>query len=425
MRTVLKVVAYVIASAVLIILAIDQTIAQRESAVRRKGTETRAVFDEVRTATVSYGVDRCGVFMPPDTLGVTTSSAGTTGLTLLTDNAWMQRQLTEAGYSSTHWHALTTPVAYLGRIPHDPFAPRNPIGYIAPPFARDGGLPFLAAVRSVGPNGTEDVDLGLFRERLLPLVEHRSLSMAEPLPDEMGPYVAAMIEELLPNIYDPTNGTFSHGDLIRVFDTQRVLFDSQWTSDPQLWRISAEGVAPDFSLDHIEAVSRPITGALAATTNWEGRTFLAPLFEMETEELTTLIESNRGRLGEFAHALQTPRPLDPTEALGVMEWSQDNADWWRLIGEIREGPLTMPREITASLTMSDRENVVAAIPMVLRSIALSAMDDMAAEHTEKAEQARLALVHLASDPLLAGDDPILNRAREEAYRLAAGIATDR
>jgi Tfp pilus assembly protein PilE len=89
---------------------------------------------------------------------------------------------------------MTTPIAYLTRYPRDPFAPDpgQTFGYHAAPGTEKGKIGWIMFSR--GPDGDFDMDWEAY-----------------------DPHVPQPTAELLARFaYDPTNGTTSGGDIIRV-----------------------------------------------------------------------------------------------------------------------------------------------------------------------------------------------------------------
>lgn len=129
---------------------------------------------------------------------------------------------------------LTTPIAYLEKLPRDPFHPYMRFyGYCSlrgkylianPPII----------LHSFGPDLDLDINL---QDLERSIVEVLSAKPHEP-PTEANPYSAAMYREvkilnlIIHKVYDPTNGLKSDGDIVQVATV----------SDISTWKDSAQTV---------------------------------------------------------------------------------------------------------------------------------------------------------------------------------------
>ena len=127
-----------------------------------------------------------------------------------------------------NWHipaSLTTPIAYLTSWPQDPFQTYGgsvgwaPLMYIKPGYIKNNGQDYwwFVSVPSNYPNDNGDWKM---------FYGHETTGINEIAPNiywyvaSVGPdgNLMGMYNVGLSNLYDPTNGTVSNGNIIRVSD---------------------------------------------------------------------------------------------------------------------------------------------------------------------------------------------------------------
>lgn len=132
---------------------------------------------------------------------------------------------------------LTTPVAYLDRIPVDPFG-GGPYGYLMWSF--EHGEPGIYVLHSPGPDGDEDVSLG----RLHALVGESFVRFEHEMPFKYTKGSASRARLIVARFqYDPTNGTWSDGDLIHLDASTGVV--DYWEGRPIGWAAPTSSNAPE------------------------------------------------------------------------------------------------------------------------------------------------------------------------------------
>lgn len=274
-----------------------------------------------------YGMDRCGIYSPPDTSTRRARLEPNAPLTFEFDEKWITSQ--PVGFYNkpvTHWAPLTTPVAYAESVLRDPFNDGALIGYFT--FTLHDHMPLIDVIHSVGPNGRADVDLPVLREQMF-----RYFSLRHPRSTELQKEDKGFIRELVtPYLYDPTNGLRSGGDLIMVIPWGDVPFG--WTGmHSQSW---AEFEAPLIVINEKD-MNNPLR---LVPGLWE-TTLELPLYlpvdfanALQSEGMSAdNIDPLRNWLGrDFSDFFNEPRPLTDEEMAAWDSWVKQMPEFWRILG---------------------------------------------------------------------------------------------
>ena len=90
----------------------------------RRLERVRGDFDMLAKAMNGYGIDRCGGYMPPDT-SERRKADPSIPLTFECQVGYMEKMPVGRDHKPREfWCPLTTPIAYAGEIPRDPFGKR-------------------------------------------------------------------------------------------------------------------------------------------------------------------------------------------------------------------------------------------------------------------------------------------------------------
>ncbi len=287
----------------------------QEREIRRRLDTVREDYKTLLTSFVGYAIDRCNIHYPADT-SVLWPEQPELPLTFATS---------PPGKYATQ--TLTSPIAYLDRLPIDPFRPGNTYGYF-----RVGDFPkypFFAVLHSPGPDGVNQLDLKRFREQCMAI-------LVEENPDHVVlPEHRLRIRRLAdPFIYDPTNGLLSAGDLILLDDG----------TCQNTWGFAAEAMPSDTSRwgqADAETTTRtrepvPLTGS----DETSGTTRVPSPMQKIMLDAGLLGARGGGIIQERLHSLQNhfgdfeffgdPGPLSPIDRAALDRWRREDPRWWRV-----------------------------------------------------------------------------------------------
>ncbi len=312
---------------------------------------TAALLDQVesdwkdlRVALQEYGLDRCGIYFPPDTTERRTMNPEVF-LTFETDTPYITNQpLGESGKPVTFWLALTTPIAYRGELPVDPFRPKHFYGYtcwnLHDPYKKA-----LAVFYSPGPDGKEDLPLVEMREQIEAYLRQRSPSMM-PSPEDYG----VLREMIRPGLYDPDTG---EGDLIWIVDGAGRAYgwrieDPEWMKAPMpqlppLQPPEQRQTLPQFVLND----PLPTPASMAELANSRELVAVPHEYWSVLQQFCSMgkdsqyggrqIESRsfdvlRDRFGkDFMDFFLHPGPLTEREKENFRHWRHEQSRWWSLM----------------------------------------------------------------------------------------------
>jgi hypothetical protein len=270
-------------------------------------------------------------------------------------------------------HLLTTPVAYMTRIPGDPFKPGALYGYTCFDW-KDKVTPLLI-LHSAGPNRRYEITLPQLRDQIAAYMATRIGSTATPQDR------TALKQIVMPYLYDPTNGTRSAGDLVWLMDTG---FDAwgwerekgSWANTPPMdnptsapaevtlawatWRLGMPAPPTTGSIEQMNrtrmlSIIEPLEWHLRAAGTLEYPAGKGPCTKQGT------IDAIRAKLGAIgADVWEHPRLLTPAEQAALEHIPQENRLWWGTIVPelgtgmtgIRQLPADKAYELVSLLGMS-------------------------------------------------------------------------
>lgn len=184
--------------------------------VTRRLERVRADFALIHEGLSMYGLDIAGL-VPPDT-SLRRESDPSVPLTFEWESGYAYRvgKAKSPGSippsaDSPLYNSLTTPVRYVNPEQlRDPFRRGAQYGYASWNWNHDGFQP-LSIVQSPGPDGRDDRDIADLRREVGELLAARKAASRDGNED-------VRFDELLDlvagDLYDPTNGARSRGDLI-------------------------------------------------------------------------------------------------------------------------------------------------------------------------------------------------------------------
>ena len=245
-------------------------------------------------------------------------------------------------------HLLTTPVAYMQRVPEDPFQPGSSYGYTC--FNSKDEVPPLLVLHSAGPNRQYEITTPQLRDMLASYMAVRIWSHAALTPQDR----TALKQLVGPYVYDPTNGMRSAGDLVRLMDLPDDGCTWGWeretgpwantppldngTSDPaqvvQAWQAWKLGMLPPPPASAVEAMNRTRLIPVPAPLAWHLGS--SNLFERDTANPRRVsqaaLDAIRAKLGAIGGDVwDHPRPLTAAEKAALERAPRDGHLWW---GEI-------------------------------------------------------------------------------------------
>jgi hypothetical protein len=191
--------------------------------VLRRLERVREDFTLIHRGLSEFGVDIAGIH-PPDT-SMRREKNPSVPLTFEWEPGYAYRVGRAKGVGSIPpsvdsplYNCLTTPVPYV-EASHlrDPFRWGATYGYASWNWQHDD-LPTLAIVHSPGPDGRDDRSIVELQREVRALLVSRK---AAGVDENVAPPAEALRDMVVKDLYDPTNGVRSRGDLIMF---------SQWSS---------------------------------------------------------------------------------------------------------------------------------------------------------------------------------------------------
>ena len=184
--------------------------------VTRRLERVRADFALICEGVGGYGVDIAGL-APPDT-SLRREGDPSVPLTFEWESGYAHRvgKAKAPGSipptaGSPLYNSLTTPVRYAKpENLRDPFRRGAQYGYASWNWNHDGLWPVFI-LHSPGPDGRDDRDLVALRREVEALL---MAQMAGRPDDRQGLRLGELLDLVVGDLYDPTNGTRSRGDLI-------------------------------------------------------------------------------------------------------------------------------------------------------------------------------------------------------------------
>ncbi len=357
-----------------------------------KVAQVREDFRALNGAFKKYGLDRCGIYFPPDT---SARHAADPSVALVLETLL-------PGKPDAVKQPLSTPVAYIDWLPGDPFRQGKAYGYI------QGGAP-LGILHSPGPDGVTQIDLPRLREKVIDIRSRRT-KQASGLPTQ--PHQRAQIRRLIdPFMYDPTNGIMSTGDMILVIDMHRVHWGFGWEGiDTADWyHAAAEAKALEIKRAFPECSYRALTIPLVVQTLFIGAGRFVPPDRIHGIEL--ILEQLRGlSVLDFA----TSRARSMELAASAIDDSRKLAPrWWQASAQIQRQawPYGHPLPPEAALAMLELH--------ARTQVALAAMETGEGS-PERARNRLDALRGVAKGTVKSRDEPI-SYPEEKLRRLLAWI----
>lgn len=367
-----------------LVLAIGDRHLMRDALLERNLRTVQEDFRQLTTASISYAIDRCGIYMPPDTSWRRIADASVP-LTFETDPAYLDLspEIT-TGRPNIMWHPLTTPVSYMAKLPTDPFRPGQPYGY----FCFDGypdhwdKMPVGGVFHSPGPNRKDDLDLAAL------LVEIKNDPYLQSYRAGSTPIGRRLIaSKIAPFTYDPTNGAMSSGDIVlllifnnREFGTFHPVSDYRESALPGKGseELLYASVNPSVNLPPRPAPAAASTGTVSVPKRFVDNMLLIgmdladPAFARRGEAL----EAAGNRLGVYFSPFFADPPDIAIRPQQSLDWQA--SQWWEAMDLICDSSYDGPRvEIP-------RENLRAVLPLVGKSIVvLAVMESRSARDTRE------------------------------------------
>lgn len=172
-------------------------------------TRVSADWQQLWRAVAGYGVDRCGVYSPPDAAGRREIDPRAQ-LTFENSIEFLKERNGAAGTIGC-WDPLSTPVAYINALPTDPFRPGKQYDYTC--WNIHDNVPVVAILHSPGPDGEDDLPLAQLRGEFGIYLSTRTGGGMMCAEDR-----GVLMAMTRPFTYDPTNGAASGGDLFSFYD---------------------------------------------------------------------------------------------------------------------------------------------------------------------------------------------------------------
>lgn len=271
---------------------------------------------DLQLAFAGYAVDRCNIYYPPDTSGRRRTDSSV-AQTFETSTARERDDV-----SDPIWDPLHRPVPYIQSLPTDPFTTGAFYGYAS--WNIKDQTPTAALLHSPGPDRDTDLPIGILHDKISSIFaanSGRKRQGYDPTRDEWKA-IRGLIE---PNLYDPTNGAISSGDLIQYLNSQQRPYVH--TAGGTRWDLQTTSVV------NVQVRRRELAG------NTEGQIKLPQRVAAFVQESRLLDESGRlnaasihrvqNRLHRsFADFFEAPRPLTSAEAAVLGTWMRDEPRWW-------------------------------------------------------------------------------------------------
>jgi hypothetical protein len=304
---------------------------------------TRTKLDKVESdwkmlvsAMDAQAMDWCGIWFPADTLDRRKTDPNfpltfeCSYVYTTTRQAEEQKQGIN-GLWRYGWNPLTTPVAYCKAIPEDPFNPGNYYGYTTwikqSCIDNTGHLCPYAILYSRGPDQITNIPLIKLRTII---DDHFKLF---GYPNQLAAKDFRFLSKTItPILYDPTNGTYSSGDLIWFIEIDNPY---GWRRDKDLkWHITA--FSPDteallrYSYDTAVKLN-PEKDDISIPISFYNLVKSIGIFS--NDHPLVLIDGSldgvRNHLGRnYASFFVHPRQLTEQEKAELDTWKISAPEWW-------------------------------------------------------------------------------------------------
>lgn len=392
----------------------------------RKLARVRKDYREIAKACATLAVDNCGLCFPEDNH---LSRELNSGLPLTFET---QPSIFPKGGIVQYHRCLTTPIAYMRRLPGDPFNHGRQYAY-ASFRASSRSMNFMAILSSPGPDGKTDLPLEELRDRI---EDYRN---AKHAPWRMSPSDRGVIRQWIdPFLYDPTNGTLSRGDLLRVMETHHMCYGFGFPADPKWIDVSPPEMMPDLApkdagrkrapgMDRNEEeadwsawrVTLPLNFykalAAAGVLEGDGQTYIGGVVADRVDRL-------RNHLGAFQEFFTHPTPRTiPEHRQALDAWRREDPRWWEAM---RDVSLSMNEESRLRRMKMINQASYDLYPLVIlygKSQLLEAADeagrDDAASALRRIAALRDGLKGIANSRELMKRDPGIERIHLELGRL--------
>lgn len=312
--------------------------------VNKKLKRVEEDWDMLLKAFNSYGLDRCGMYFPPDTVERRKEDRNFPLTFELSPEFIKSRPVNYDNKPVEHWIPLTTPVAYAAKIPKDPFRPDHFYGYSC--WNWHDHLYPMAFFHSPGPDEEDDISPLKLRKEINTYLRSRG-TYHNLFPEEYGIFKSMII----PYLYDPTNGAGSSGDLIWLLDYTCQVYGwrkqdvKQWMDAPlpelPLYTSGENsGIQGDWDVGDtlppprsmVESSHRKKTITVPDTLYSVMRftNYLKSIpdigYRLDLEALSG-VQNQFGRY--FSVFFETPRPLSSEEMKRLKSWQESQSAWWR------------------------------------------------------------------------------------------------
>lgn len=376
---------------------------------------------ELRKSIYGYGMDRCGVYFPPDT-SVRRRTDPKAQLTWELSPEFLKK-LGPADSPGEFYGPLTTPIAYAPSIPRDPFRPDRFYDYTCWNFHNK--VPTFFIMHSPGPDRFDDLPLAELRDDFGEYLESRRGAFTEA--EDRGVLLAMTI----PYMYDPTNGLRSRGDLFALDESHGVYSpftrDELWTNAP-LPSVPISGVPPNLDAKWQPGDEMPKPTTLAESMRRKASRHVPANFESIGREMGLLIRKlhtepqmryealapvqNRLGIG-FEEFFRHPRPLTKSEQQYLASWKGAVPAWWHLMD-----PPSFA-DLSNSTYFFPAECLYTLLPYYGKSQLLLAADDAANGRAQPALNRVIVLGRLIAgfEREALAPDPFQDRVHAELGRL--------
>lgn len=377
-------------------------------------------WHELRKGIYAYGMDRCGLYFPPDT-SVRRRTSPKAQLTWELSTGFL-RKLGPADSPGEFYGPLTTPIAYTSSIPNDPFRPGHFYDYTCWNF--HDKVPTFYIMHSPGPDRVDDLPLAKFRDEFGRYLESRRGGHADR--EDLGVLMAMT----LPFLYDPTNGLRSRGDLFALDEGHYVYSsfkrDELWTNVP-LPALPITGKPPEIG-NWQPGSEMPKPTTLAESMRRTALRHVPAKFESIGRDMGLIIRNYRNdaemryvalapvqnRLGVgFDEFFRHPRALTRSEQQYLASWKGATPIWWKLM----DPPAFA--DLSNSTYFFPAECLYTLLPYYGKSQLLLASDDAANSQTQPALNRVIVLDRLIDEfeREALSPDPFQQRVHTELHRL--------
>ncbi len=308
--------------------------------LEKKLEQVNKEWRELRTAMLAYGMDRCGIYYPPDT-SERRKEQPSLQLTFETLPDYLtNRPVGYDGKPREFWNPLTTPLAYATVIPKDSFHPGQYYSYAS--WNMHNELMTMSFLHSPGPNMRNETEPEMLREEIEHYLKARPFGNAFGMMDQDLSAFKRIANEF---IYDPTNGAKSRGDLIVFNNAAYESFgwrndsNGQWAKAPypekpifadtgisDSWKVGEPLPDPVSFTEELSRTRKvPVPHSMAEAMRWTG--YKANSESKADVTALNVIQNVFGR--EFPDFFRSPRALTSDEA--QLFESQLEEGWWSIM----------------------------------------------------------------------------------------------